>query len=73
MQGRRKAVFLVSTGIDTFSKINYDQARKIVQNAGVPIYIIGTGELFYKKYEHLLPAEDGPAWSSRRGHVRVEA
>src|SRR5438552_16172230 len=48
--GRRKAVLLVGSGIDTFSKINHDQARKIVQNAGIPIYIIGTGQLFVKKY-----------------------
>jgi Ca-activated chloride channel family protein len=48
--GRRKAVLLVASGIDTFSKINMDQARKIVQNSGIPIYIIGTGQLFVKKY-----------------------
>jgi hypothetical protein len=27
-----------------------DQARKIVQNSGIPIYIIGVGQLFVKKY-----------------------
>lgn len=59
VQGRRRAVLLIASGIDTFSKINYDQARKIAQNAGIPIYIIGTGNLFYKKYEHLLGATDG--------------
>ena len=48
--GRRKAVVLISSGIDTFSKINMDQARKIVQNAGIPIYIIGTGKMFEKLY-----------------------
>src|SRR3989440_9411055 len=48
--GRRKAVLLVSSGLDTFSKINMDTARKIVQNSGIPIYIIGTGQLFVKKY-----------------------
>lgn len=47
---RRKAVLLVASGIDTFSKINYDQTRKIVQNSGIPIYIIGTGNLFMKKF-----------------------
>jgi VWFA-related protein len=59
VQGRRRAVLLISSGIDTFSKINYDQARKIAQNAGIPIYIIGTANLFYKKYEHQLGATDG--------------
>src|ERR1700730_8229983 len=48
--GRRKAVLVVASGLDTFSKINMDQARKIVQNAGIPLYIIGTGQLFVKKY-----------------------
>ena len=58
VQGRRRAVILVASGIDTFSKINYGDARKIAQNAGIPIYIIGTGELFYKKYEDQIPATD---------------
>jgi VWFA-related protein len=58
VEGRRRAVFLIATGIDTFSKTNYDQARKIAQNAGVPIYIIGTGNLFYKKYSDQMDAVD---------------
>jgi VWFA-related protein len=58
VQGRRRAVVLVASGIDTFSKINYGDARKIAQNAGIPIYIIGTAELFYKKYEGQLDATD---------------
>jgi VWFA-related protein len=58
VQGRRKAVILVASGLDTFSKINYGQARKIAQNAGIPIYVIGTGNLFFKKYEGSLPATD---------------
>lgn len=48
--GRRRAVLLISSGIDTFSKINMDQARKIVQNSGIPIYIVGTGKMFEKKF-----------------------
>ncbi|HEX8457310.1 MAG TPA: VWA domain-containing protein [Pyrinomonadaceae bacterium] len=58
VEGRRRAVFLIATGIDTFSKTNYDQARKIAQNAGIPIYIIGTGNLFYKKYSDQMEAVD---------------
>jgi VWFA-related protein len=50
----RTAMLLISSGIDTFSKINYDQARKIVENSGVPIYVIGTGNLFLKKYDQYL-------------------
>lgn len=59
VQGRRRAMILVCSGIDTFSKINYSQARKVAQNAGVPIYIIGTGNLFFKKYGDMLPPTDG--------------
>src|SRR5919202_5755826 len=58
VEGRRRAVLLISSGVDTFSKINYDQARKIVQNSGIPIYIIGTANLFMKKYGDRLSATD---------------
>jgi Ca-activated chloride channel family protein len=59
VQGRRRALILIASGIDTFSKINYGDARKIAQNAGIPIYIIGTANLFNKKYGDSLPATDG--------------
>ena len=58
VQARRRAVILVASGINTFSKTNYDEVRKIIQNTGIPIYIISTGNLFFKRYEHLLPATD---------------
>lgn len=37
----RKAILLISSGIDTFSKLTFDKTRKILQEAGVPIYAIG--------------------------------
>ena len=55
----RRAIILVASGIDTFSKINYGEVRKVIQNSGVPIYIISTGKLFLKMYDHQLPATDG--------------
>lgn len=58
IKAKRRAIILVASGIDTFSKTNYDQARKIVQNAGIPLYIISTANLFYKKHEHQLDAVD---------------
>lgn len=58
IQGRRRAVLLIASGIDTFSKINYGDARKVLQNAGVPVYIIGTANLFKKIYGDQLPATD---------------
>jgi len=36
----RKAVLLISSGQDTFSKLTYDKARKALQEAGVPVYSI---------------------------------
>jgi VWFA-related protein len=56
---KRRAIILVASGIDTFSKTNYDAVRKVIQNAGIPIYVISTGNLFYKMYENQLPATDG--------------
>src|SRR5512143_542786 len=37
----RKAILVISSGVDTFSKLNYGETRKAIQNAGVPIYAIG--------------------------------
>jgi len=37
----RKAIVLISSGVDTFSKVTFDQTRKAVQQNGVPIYSIG--------------------------------
>ena len=36
----RKAVVLMSSGVDTFSKLTYDKARRAIQDAGVPVYAI---------------------------------
>ena len=58
VKSKRRAIILVASGIDTFSRINFGEARKIVQEAGIPIYIISTGNLFYKRYENQLPATD---------------
>jgi len=53
------AILLVASGLDTFSKINFDAARKIVENSGVPIYVIGTGNLFMKKYDGAAAMDPG--------------
>ncbi len=37
----RKAILLISSGVDTFSKLTYDKARRAIQEAGVPIYAFG--------------------------------
>jgi VWFA-related protein len=51
------AVILITLGIDTFSRITYDKALKIVSRAGVPIFCVGVGNLIYKKYGDNWPPE----------------
>ncbi len=36
----RKAILLIASGIDTFSKLTFDKARRSLQSSGVPIYAI---------------------------------
>lgn len=57
VKSKRRALIVVASGIDTFSKINYDEARKVIQDSGIPLYLISTGNLFYKLYESRLSAE----------------
>jgi VWFA-related protein len=37
----RKAIVLIASGMDTFSKLTYDKTRRALQDAGVPVYTIG--------------------------------
>jgi VWFA-related protein len=41
----RKAIVAVVTGIDTFSKLTYDQCRKVVRASDTPIYPISIYEI----------------------------
>jgi VWFA-related protein len=50
----RTGVLLIASGIDTFSRINYDEAREIVASTGTPVYSIGIGELAYLYAEPYL-------------------
>ncbi len=73
VKSKRRAVILVASGIDTFSKINYGEARKIIQEAGIPIYIISTGNLFYKKYEQYLdPSRVMPGMPDRMTFLQAK-
>jgi len=47
----RKAIVLISSGIDTFSKLTFDKTRKILQSAGVPIYSIGLMQALREWYD----------------------
>ena len=37
----RKAIVLIASGMDTFSKLTFDKTRRALQDAGVPVYTIG--------------------------------
>lgn len=66
VKSKRRAIILVASGIDTFSKINFSEVRKIIQEAGIPIYIISTGNLFCKKYcDYLDPSRVMPGMPDR--------
>ena len=73
VKSKRKAIILVASGINTFSKITYDEVRRVVQEAGVPIYIISTGNLFCKKYcDYLDPSRVMPGTPDRLDFAQAQ-
>jgi Ca-activated chloride channel family protein len=52
----RKAILLIASGIDTFSKITYDQARKKLQEAAVPVYIVSLMQALREMGDAYMPA-----------------
>lgn len=67
------AIILVTLGRDTFSRITYDKALKIVSRAGVPIFCVHTGNLFYKKYGDQLPPETRLDFEQARNSLQTFA
>ena len=51
----RKAILLIATGRDTFSKLTFDKTRKAIQEAGVPIYAISLLQAFRAVYDVYMP------------------
>jgi VWFA-related protein len=47
----RKAIVLIASGIDTFSKLTFDKTRRALQNAAVPIYAIGLMQALREWYD----------------------
>ncbi|MEZ5351497.1 MAG: VWA domain-containing protein [Bryobacteraceae bacterium] len=47
----RKAIVLIASGIDTFSKLTFDKTRRALQTAGVPIYAIGIMQYIREIYD----------------------
>jgi len=52
----RKAIVLIASGIDTFSKLTFDKARKAIQDGGVPIYAIGLMQSLRIMYDQYMGA-----------------
>jgi len=66
VKAKRRAIILVASGINTFSKYGYDEVRRIIQEAGVPVYVISTGNLFCKLYcDYLDPSRVMPGTPDR--------
>jgi VWFA-related protein len=47
----RKAIVLIASGVDTFSKITFGETRKRLQNAGVAIYALGLMQALREWYD----------------------
>ena len=58
----KKAVLLISTGIDTFSRITFDTILKRVQNTNAVIYCIGMAQLAQELF-------DARGWISPEGRL----
>ncbi len=70
VQGRT-GVLLVGTGIDTFSRITYDDAMKIVASAGVPVYSIAIGELAFMRAEPYMSPTQRMTFLQGRNALRT--
>ncbi|MBI1897807.1 MAG: VWA domain-containing protein [Acidobacteria bacterium] len=47
----RKAIVLIASGMDTFSKLTFDKTRKSLQESAVPIYAIGLMQALREWYD----------------------
>jgi Ca-activated chloride channel family protein len=47
----RKAIVLISSGIDTFSKLTFDKTRRAVQEGGVTVYAVGLMQALREWYD----------------------
>ena len=54
----KKAIFLLATGLDTFSKKNYSEALRKAETSDTMIYSIGMGQLARLYMDHRMAPED---------------
>lgn len=73
VKSKHRAIILVASGINTFSRTNYDQVRRTIQESGIPIYIISTANLFCKKYcDYLDPSRVMPGTPDRLTFLQAQ-
>lgn len=54
----KKAIFLLSTGFDTFSRANYGETLRRAENSNTMIYAVGMAQMFRTIYEQRLSSID---------------
>lgn len=73
VKAKRKALLLVASGINTFSKTSYGDARKVIQESGIPVYVISTGNLFCKRFcDYLDPSRVMPGTPDRLTFLQAQ-
>jgi VWFA-related protein len=50
----RKAIFYIGSGMDTLSRLTFDQTRRQLQTSGVPIYSLGTLQALREWYDNRM-------------------
>ncbi|HTZ32250.1 MAG TPA: VWA domain-containing protein [Methylomirabilota bacterium] len=69
----RKSIVLLASGIDTFSKHNFDQTLKRVKDTDVTIYAIGVGEFLQTMRESYNPYSNNMTYLQAKNEMKVFA
>jgi VWFA-related protein len=69
----RKSILLISSGIDTFSKLTFDKTRKALQEYGVPVYAISMLQIQRMVSEQNMSADQQMAFLQGDNELRTFA
>jgi VWFA-related protein len=69
----RKAILVMTSGVDTFSKLTYDQTRKKLQEAGVPVYAIGLMQMERTLYDPYIGGSERMTYLQADNQLRTFA
>ena len=71
----RKAIIVISTGIDTFSKADYQQVLQAAQDSATPVYTIGLARLMQRESEVYGPTAPISRidWNGAEAHLEMLA